>query len=407
MKMQVHREVPYWNDQRLDPCSFLTRMSLMTAPVLLGLCVVVLVTLSICEVYSTTIAASGNRYMRMQCTWVAIGTAVCFAGACLPLRRVVGWSRIWIILVSIPLLYLAVAQTAVSIQRSWISFFPGAAEIKGAVRWLKLGFVQLQPSEFGKIAIVIFLAAYYGRCSRKEIRSFVKGFLIPGTVASAVLGLMILGKDLSTTVISAAMVMSVMFIAGARKRYLLGAFLLLLSIGVVFVLNSPSRLSRITAFCDQDSSYQLQRSKMCLGVGGLTGTGYANGFMKSYLPEAHTDFIVAVIGEEFGWLGVIGVIVCYLSICGSIVLISYSCRRQSERLLCIGIALLIGFQAMINIGVVSGMCPTTGLTAPFLSYGGSSMVSMMFMVGLIFNVAVCNCYAMVAELEERSRIPDI
>ena len=396
---------PYWNKHRLDPYSSATRMSMIAAPLMIAVAVLLLVAVSICEVYSATIAAHGYRFMKMQCIWVALGIVVCVVASALPLDRLFDWSRLWMLLVSLPLFYLAVAQACVKLHRSWISFFPFATEINGAVRWLKFGSVQVQPSEFAKIALVIFLSAYYGRISRKEIAGFVKGALIPGVMAGGVLALMFLGRDLSTTVITGVMVMAIMFMAGMNWKYVCCVVVLAgvcIAAGILF---NPERMSRITSFNDPENSYQLMRSQVCLATGGLAGSGYGQGYLKSYLPENHTDFIIAVVGEEFGFLGLLGLGACYVAICIGILLIARECRSRSDMLLCLGVAVLIIAQAETNIGVVTGGCPPTGLTAPFLSYGGSSMVSMFFLVGLVFNVLFRNHLAMSRELAERHRIP--
>ena len=202
--------------------------------------------------------------------------------------------------------------------------------------------------------------------------------------------MMLLGRDMSTTVITAGTVGSIMYVAGAHWKHLLIPILIGVVIGGVAICKSPMRMKRIMSFKGEGNNYQVDRSMMCLGTGGGTGTGYANGYMKTYLPENHTDFIIAVIGEEFGMLGIYFVIGCYLTICGGIILIAHECRARSDLLLCTGVAVIIAAQSFVNMGVISKSLPATGLTAPFLSYGGSSMISMMALIGFVLNVALRN-----------------
>ena len=301
-------------------------------------------------------------------------------------------------------------KTADHLHKGLLTKFPFVMEIKGAVRWLRIGPVSVQPSEFAKLFLVLFLAAYYGRLRRERIREFVPGVLVPGVVAAMILGLVLYGKDLSTTVVTGGMVFSIMYMAGIRFRYV--ALILAAGALVVFgsINSSAMRQRRIAAFkhpelYKEKESYQLYRSMLCLGVGGVTGRGIAKGYMKSYLPEAHTDFIVAVFGEEFGAAGVLSLLAVYLLLCACIVLIVRQCRDRSDMLLCLGIGVLIILQALINIGVVSGCIPPTGVTAPFLSYGGSSILSLMFLAGLVLNVSWRNIKTVNQELSSMRCIP--
>ena len=147
-------------------------------------------------------------------------------------------------------------------------------------------------------------------------------------------------------------------------------------------------------------AFQLWRSQLGMGGGGLKGRGFSQGVIKTFLPEAHTDFIVAVIGEELGFLGVSLVFFLYLSLSTSIVFIARQCRGRPEMLLCLGIATLFCMQALINIGVVSGWCPTTGVTAPFLSYGGSSLMVLLICSALVIKVSMRNLYLIWQEITE-------
>lgn len=351
-----------------------------------------LLALGVAVIYSATIATSGDKFFHDQIVWIIAGGIACVAGCFIPTRFFYRYAFWLVLLVALPLAYLAIASVAGHFNHNLIGKFPMISEIKGAVRWLRVGGHMVQPSEFAKLALAVFLAAYYGHASREDIGTFTKGVLIPGGVAAVVMGLILIGKDLSTTVITGGMVFAIMFLAGVKSRFLLTILLLGCVAGYGLIYSKPYRVKRMTAFRNPEAhrdneSYQLYRSLLCLGSGGLTGRGYAKGYMKSYLPEAHTDFIVAVIGEEFGMIGVAIVILLYLFLCACIVLIGGRCRRRSDLLFCLAFAVLIALQAMVNICVVSGALPPTGVTAPFLSYGGSSILSLMFMCGMVFHIS--------------------
>jgi cell division protein FtsW len=400
---------PVWSAQSDDPSAAV--FSLKIAPLLLCLVVIALLCIGMAMIHSATIATKGDYFFTHQLMWIGIGLFVFLFAAFAPLRFFYRFSHWGILLIILPLAYLAFAKAMVHFGGTAIlRFFPLISETNGAIRWLEFGSIKVQPSEFSKLFLVIYLAAYYGRLPRERIQEFVPGVLVPGLVAGCILALIVLGKDLSTTVITAGMAFVVMYLAGIRFRWVLLFGLLGILLVVAFIQLSPMRVNRITAYRNtkenrNEESYQLWRSQLCLGFGGLTGQGYANGVMKTYLPESHTDFIVAVIGEEFGLLGIFGVMSAYVTIALCIVAIAQQCRVRSDLLLCLGIAMLLTLQAMVNIGVVSGWCPPTGVTAPFLSYGGSSLISLMFLMGLVLNVNLRNRAEVAREIGKQRCLP--
>ena len=400
---------PVWSAQSDDPAAAV--FSLKIAPLLLCLVVIALLCIGMAMIHSATIATKGDYFFTHQLMWIGIGLFVFLFAAFAPLRFFYRFSHWGILLIILPLAYLAFAKAMVHFGGTAIlRFFPLISETNGAIRWLEFGSIKVQPSEFSKLFLVIYLAAYYGRLPRERIQEFVPGVLVPGLVAGCILALIVLGKDLSTTVITAGMAFVVMYLAGIRFRWVLLFGLLGILLVVAFIQLSPMRVNRITAYRNpkenrNEESYQLWRSQLCLGFGGLTGQGYANGVMKTYLPESHTDFIVAVIGEEFGLLGIFGVMSAYVIIALCIVAIAQQCRVRSDLLLCLGIAMLLTLQAMVNIGVVSGWCPPTGVTAPFLSYGGSSLISLMFLMGLVLNVNLRNRAEVAREIGKQRCLP--
>ena len=263
---------------------------------------------------------------------------------------------------------------------------------KGSFRWLQVGFVSVQPSEFAKPAVILFLADYFGRRAR-HVAEFRRGFLRPMLAAGSILGLIFLGKDLSVTVITGTVVFVLAFVAGVRLRYLT----LLAAAGLILVLlalqSSPERMRRLTVYrapeeAQHREGYQLWNSQLALGSGGWTGLGFTRSRMKQfYLPEAHTDFIVAIVGEELGYLAVASLILTYCLLLATTVWIAVLAADRQGLLLASGVGLSIAVHAFVNISVVSGFGPTTGVTAPFLSYGGSSMIASLLGIGLVLSVS--------------------
>ncbi|MGN0867639.1 MAG: FtsW/RodA/SpoVE family cell cycle protein [Oligosphaeraceae bacterium] len=379
---------------------------------LAGPCAMVLMALllgtGVCMIASATSQMPGARFFLVQILWLVLGTTACLAGCFLNLDRLYRWSP-WLLLAAVLVLaYLSLAAICVRLgSPRMLAFFPGASSVKGAVRWLRLGPVQIQPSEFAKVAMVLFLSAYYGCLGREKIKKFAPGVAVPLCCAGSILVFIFLGKDLSTTVVAGATLLGLMFLSGIRLRWVLALLLAGAAAGVFGIAGSPMRRERIVAWLHPEAaeSIQLFRSQICLGIGGFSGTGYSQGYMKTYLPEPHTDFIVAVIGEEMGFLGLLGVLLGYLLLCVCILAVGKQCRRREDLLLCTGVALLIAVQSLVNVGVVSGWIPPTGVTAPFLSYGGSSVISLMFLMGLVFNVARRNAAAMWREVGNQRCLP--
>ena len=264
--------------------------------------------------------------------------------------------------------------------------------IKGSFRWLRLGGFSLQPSEFAKPALILCLSEYFGRRAR-HIHEFRRGFIIPLLPAGLVLGLIFLGKDLSTTVITGAVVFLLAFIAGVRLRYLMLTALAGILFFAIVLHTSPERMRRFTTYdCPEEhqqaEGYQLWSSQLALGSGGARGLGFTNSRMKQlYLPEAHTDFIVAIIGEELGFVAVCSLILGYCLLVVAAFWIAALAPDRQGALIGAGVGLSIGFHAFVNISVVSGFCPTTGVTAPLLSYGGSSMLASLLGIGMLLSVS--------------------
>jgi cell division protein FtsW len=265
--------------------------------------------------------------------------------------------------------------------------------VNGSQRWISLGFFTLQVSEFAKVFLVFYLADYFVRCEKQLSGSF-KPFIKPMAVLGAVAVLLLLEPDFGTTVVILMASLAVMFVAGIPLLRFLMMMFGTLALGALAVWLEPYRLKRLTTFADPwaddvkfQSGYQLTQSLIAFGRGEWSGLGLGNSVQKLfYLPEAHTDFVFSIWAEEFGLVGVLVVMALFALLLYRALAISLFAYRHHERFvsyMAVGFAVIIGGQAFINMGVASGLLPTKGLTLPFLSYGGSSLLVCCWMVGLL------------------------
>ncbi len=262
----------------------------------------------------------------------------------------------------------------------------------GAARWISLGIFRLQPGEMFKFALIVYLAQSLAKKANHMTLfsvGIVPHLLIPGIA----MVLLMLEPDFGTTFMVAILTFVMLFIGGAPVTYLLLGLLLAIPIALQMITNSPYRLERVIAFLDpwshrQNEGYQVVQSLMSFGSGGFWGLGLGQGPGKLYfLPAAHTDFILAIIGEEFGFLGISLIIICFLliAICGF--KIALSLKDTFQIYLCAGLTTLLTLQAIFNAFVVMGLVPTKGITLPFVSYGGSSLIMSCFTIGVIVRLA--------------------
>ncbi|MCW2989280.1 MAG: Cell division protein FtsW [Solirubrobacterales bacterium] len=263
--------------------------------------------------------------------------------------------------------------------------------VNGASRWIGSGFLQIQPSELAKLALVLYGADLLAR-KPKRARS-IEGFMPFLVVVGLACALIMLEPDMGTTMVVAFAVAATLIAAGARPRDL---GLIALAIGAVALLMTivePYRMERLTGFLNPGSNaagagFQAAQAKIALGSGGLFGVGIGNGVQKAfYLPEAHTDMISAVIGEELGLVGIVGVVGLFAMFGYAGLKVAQKAKDTYGRLLVAGLTSLILVQATINLFAVMGLAPLTGVPLPFVSYGNSSLMTTLFAVGLILNVA--------------------
>lgn len=278
------------------------------------------------------------------------------------------------------------------------------SRVNGARRWFHFGPLSFQPAELAKVALIIFLAHILAKKADK-VRHFLMGFLPPLFVCGMFAGLLLKQPDLGTAMIVGGTTITMLFVAGTRVSYLAGAGLFALPIVYNAIVGTPWRLRRILAFLDpwqfRDTfGYQMAASLIAVGSGGLTGQGLGDSRQKLlFLPEAHTDYILAIIGEELGFIGVGFVIAMYILLVLRGCAIAARARDAFGMYISIGVTAMFGLQAAFNIGVVLGALPTKGLTLPFLSFGGSTLVIDLCAIGMLLNISRCEP----APVEKRSK----
>ncbi|HLR70590.1 MAG TPA: FtsW/RodA/SpoVE family cell cycle protein, partial [Pseudogracilibacillus sp.] len=252
---------------------------------------------------------------------------------------------------------------------------------------------SIQPSEFMKLGLILYLAAYLAK-QQKQITTFTKGFFIPMSLVFIAFGLIMLQPDFGTGVVLIGTCVLMLFIAGGKMKY----FLYLSVIGLLgftyLIVSAPYRMSRITSFFNPwddplGDGFQIIQSLYAIGPGKLLGVGFDQSIQKHfYLPEPQTDFIFSIIGEEFGFIGALFVIGLFFLLCWRGIQIALSAKDPFARYIAFGIIMMITIQVMINISVVIGLIPVTGITLPFLSYGGSSLALTLCSVGILLHISM-------------------
>jgi len=286
--------------------------------------------------------------------------------------------------------------------------------INGARRWLPLGPFAFQPSELAKLALAVWVAAYLARPRRRPPQTLGELLKPLGLVATVSGGLILLEPDLGTAVAIALMLGGMLVAAGTPIGLLLRGGGIVLALGALAIWFEPYRRERILSFFNpwsdaQGSGFQSVQALISLGSGGIFGTGIGEGVGKIfYLPEAHTDMIFATIGEELGLIGTVGVITAFAAFCWAGLRIAIACPDRFGSLLAAGLTVLIGAQAATNLAAVLGLAPVTGITLPFVSYGGSSLVVALAGAGILLNIGgadVRGARAKVSDSGRRDRRP--
>lgn len=273
-----------------------------------------------------------------------------------------------------------------------IVLIPGIGKlVGGARRWISLGSISVQASELAKLSIIIYLAAILAR--RQEHNNHKPPLLLIGLLVQIPIGLILLEPDFGTAVLIELMVILMIFSAGLKLRYLFTGILLVFPILYYMVINTPYRLKRLLAWLfpwefRQDLGYQVTEALISMGSGGLSGVGIGRGKQKLFfLPEAHTDFIFAIIGEELGLLGAFAIVIAFVLI--TYIGLKTALREQDpfRRYLALGLTLMLSIPALTNLSVVLGLLPPKGLPLPFLSYGGSHIIVCMIALGILIGLS--------------------
>ena len=343
-------------------------------------CVTALLSLGMVMLYSSSMADPKTHYLQMQFIWCSAGLAGCGVAAGMDYRvlKKLAW----------PLFALAVLLL-VAVLMPHIGH-----RVNGARRWFQLGGTKIlvQPSELGKIALIIALA-WYGERYQRQMTTWKKGIVVPCAFIGLMLGLIFVEPDRGTTLLMAGVTGMMLLVAGVRWKFAVPPVVLgLVGLGIS-LLHDPMRTKRIFAWLYLEDyktgiGYQAYQARLALGTGGWTGLGLGNSREKlGFLPEHNTDFIFSIIGEELGVVATLLVVVAFvvLVICG--IYIAYRASDSFGLLLGAGVTFLIGLQAFINIGVVTSALPNKGLPLPFISYGGSNLVVMLTAVGLLLSIA--------------------
>lgn len=368
-------------------------MAMRAATTILVLCVTALLALGMVMLYSSSMAdPSGAHDFVMQLAWCGLGLMAGLAAAATDYRllKKLAW----------PLFGLAVVLLVLVLVPHI------GSKMNGARRWFRLpvGGIRFQPSELGKMALIVALAWYGDRYQRK-MWDWKKGVVIPGLFTGGILGLIFVEPDRGTTILMGCVAGAMLLIAGVRWRHLAPPVLAGVLLISISILHDPVRRGRVLAWIHPEeqrmgTGLQADRAKLALGSGGWTGVGLGNSRQKlGYLPFHNTDFILPIIGEELGLVATLSVVTAFglLVICGFH--ISSRSGDTFGMLLGSGITLMIGLQAAINIGVVTDVLPNKGIPLPFISYGGSNLLIMLTSIGLLLSIARRARVAPVARLE--------
>jgi len=332
------------------------------------------------EIYAATAADGLTRFhdaahfLYRQVGFLTVGGLAMWLGAFIDYRRLKQWTY--------PLLLGSLVMLAATLV---------APTLNGARRWIPLGPLTFQPVEIAKLALVTYLAYSLGR-KADRVKTFTVGFVPHLVVCGMMMVLLLKQPDLGSSVVLGATTLGVLFIAGTRISYILLAILASAPIAYHMVVGTSWRLQRVLAYFNPEAyatgdGYQFMQARLAMGSGGLFGAGLGGGHQSlGYTPEAHSDFILAPIGEELGWLGVAVVLGLFGILVWRGIRAALGAREVFGGYLAFGITLLFGVQALFNVGVVLGIVPNKGITLPLVSCGGSSLVITMFLVGLLFNV---------------------
>jgi cell division protein FtsW len=353
------------------------RINLFTITFIL-ICIGIVMIYSASSIYAWERYKDGFFFLKRHLSFLVIGVLFTFLIMAMDYRNLQRFAKP-ILLFSFLLLFLVL--------------IPGIGrEVAGARRWFRFKFISFQPSELANLAIIIYLADFISR-KGNTLQEFLKGFLPPILVLGLAVLLILAQPDLGTALALGIVVFIMLFVAGSRLSYLLSVILVSLPMLYILIFSVPYRRMRIMAFLNpwldpKGSGFQIIQSQIALGSGGILGVGLGRSYQKLfYLPAAHTDFILSIIGEELGLLGTAGIILLFIIFIQQALLIIKNTQDKFGYFLSLGLVLMISLKAIINIGSSCGILPTKGLPLPFISYGGSSFIFDLMSVGILLNIA--------------------
>jgi rod shape determining protein RodA len=341
--------------------------------------------ISLLAVYSSTrqsqldFGGDPGFYLKRQLTWMTLGVILLLLAALFDYRFFKIYAAFF---------YVAVLALLVLVQT------PLGTSVKGAQRWFQLGSFQAAPSEYMKIALILMLAALLSEVRDAEL--WLPDVARATVVAGVPMALVFLQPDIGTSIVLAAILVGILVVAGARPRHLavLGFAAVVLAIGAFQLgIIKDYQIQRLTGFLDpandpQATGYNRNQAEIAIGAGGVLGRGYLDGTQTNldFVPEQHTDFIFTVIGEEFGFVGGVAVMVLFATLIWRAIRISYLAKDPFGTYVAAGIASMFAIQMFVNIGMVIGIMPITGIPLPFISYGGSAMLTNFVATGLLLNI---------------------
>ena len=341
-------------------------------------CVGIIMIYSASSIYAYSAMGDSLYFLKRHLIYLVVGFAMMFFAMAYDLKKLQKFSKP-IMLLSIFLLLLVLIPHI-------------GRETAGARRWFKVGPVNFQPSEFAKIAVIIYMADLV---SRKGIlaKSFLRGYLPAVVILGTVVGLVLLEPDLGTAITVSLIAFILLYVGGVNPLYVWGSFLASLPVLYLLLFRVAYRRKRLMVFMNpwadkRGAGFQIIQSFVALGSGGPFGVGLGQSRQKLfYLPASHTDFIFSIIGEELGFAGVTAIVVLFGIFIWQGMKVAFKAIDTFERSLALGVVSLIAIETIINIGVTAGALPTKGLPLPFISYGGSGLIFHLAAVGLLLNVA--------------------
>lgn len=349
------------------------------AALVLGWLMVASASTGIAEDYTGNAAYFSLRHA----VYLILGLLTTFVVSCIPLSQ---WRRFDVMLLLVGFIGLILVFAPVI-----------GHTVNGSQRWLNLGIIKIQASEIAKLGVIFYLAGYLLR-RQKEVQQQWSGFLKPLLILAVMVGLLLAEPDFGAVVVMMSAVMVMLFLGGVKAGQFFTLVIATGAIGYFVVTAEAYRVERLLAFIDpwapdkvNSSGYQLVQSLIAFGRGDLFGTGFGESIQKLfYLPEAHTDFVFAIWAEETGLVGAIAALLVLVTLLAFIWNIAWKAQKAGllyGAYIAAGIAMLLGMQVLINVGVNIGLLPTKGLTLPFYSYGGSSLLVCCAMIGIVMRIA--------------------